>query len=101
MFDWDEGNLGHIAEHGIGTHEAEEALLDARRVPAPAYQVASERRRAVLGATPEGRLLFVVFMHRGGAIRVITARDATAASDAVTAGGGHDHEKEETTRYRQ
>ncbi|MBI2939718.1 MAG: hypothetical protein HYY04_04705 [Chloroflexi bacterium] len=27
MFDWDEGNVDHIAEHGISPEEAEEALL--------------------------------------------------------------------------
>lgn len=78
MFDWDEGNLDHIAEHGIDAEETEEALLDPRRVPAPAYRVLHERRRAALGSTSAGRLLFVVFTHRPERIRIITARDATA-----------------------
>jgi uncharacterized DUF497 family protein len=78
VFDWDEGNLDHIAEHSISPEEAEEALLDPRRVPAPVYQISAERRRAVLGTTSTGRLLFVVFTHRRGRVRVITARDATA-----------------------
>ncbi|MBI4492711.1 MAG: BrnT family toxin [Chloroflexi bacterium] len=78
MFDWDEGNLRHVAEHGVSPEEAQEALLDPRRVPAPAYRVCGEHRRAVLGATLAGRVLFVVFTHRTGQRRVVTARDATA-----------------------
>jgi uncharacterized DUF497 family protein len=77
MFDWDEANLGHIAAHGISAEEVEGALLDPRRIPAPAYQVEGERRRAMLGATEAGRLLFVVFTSRGELIRVVTVRDAS------------------------
>ncbi len=77
-FDWDEGNIDDIREHGVDPYEAEEALLDPCRIPAPAYQVSGEVRRALLGATVGGRLLFIVFTHRRGQIRVITARDATA-----------------------
>lgn len=58
--------------------EAEEAVLDPRRRPATAYPVAGERRRAILGMTVAGRLLFVVATQRTGQIRVITARDATS-----------------------
>ena len=54
MFDWDADNVGHIAEHGISTDEAEDALVDPRRIPAPAYDVEGERRRAILGATSAG-----------------------------------------------
>ena len=79
MFDWDAANLDHIDEHGISADEADEALADPRRIPAPAHRIASERRRAVLGATLAGRLLFVVFTHRSVGIRVITTRDATDA----------------------
>lgn len=78
MFDWDEANLDHIADHGISAAEAEDALLDPRRIPASAYQGVNERRHAVLGATIEGRLLFVVFTHRNELVRVITARNANA-----------------------
>jgi uncharacterized protein len=76
-FDWDDANVDHIAEHGISPEEAQDALLDPYRLPAPAHRVRGEQRRAVLGATVAGRLLFVVFTRRGVSIRVITARDAT------------------------
>jgi uncharacterized DUF497 family protein len=78
MFDWDEANLDHIADHGISAAEAEDALLDSRRIPAPAYQGTNERRRGVLGATIAGRLLFVVFTYRNELVRIITARNANA-----------------------
>jgi len=77
VFDWDDANCDHIAEHGVEPEEAEEALLDPGRVPAPAYDDAGEERRAILGKTGDGRLLFVIFTHRRRYIRVITARDAT------------------------
>lgn len=78
-FEWDDGNSSHLAQHSVRPEEAEEALLDPRRIPAPAYQaLGGGRRRAVLGATVNGRLLFVVFTHSGSRVRVITARNATA-----------------------
>jgi uncharacterized protein len=78
MFDWDDANGDHVARHGVTTDEAEEALLDPRRVGMPVYHVAAERRSGALGATEDGRVLFVVFTRRGSRLRVITARDALA-----------------------
>jgi uncharacterized DUF497 family protein len=40
-------------------------MLDPKRVARDAYIVEGERRRAVVGATQDGRLLFVVFVERG------------------------------------
>ncbi len=31
MYEWDDGNLDHIAEHGVESAEAQEALEDRRR----------------------------------------------------------------------
>ena len=50
--------------------------VDPRRVVRDAYNVAGEKRSAVVGAAGGGRLLFVVFVRRGELIRVISARDA-------------------------
>jgi uncharacterized protein (DUF4415 family) len=36
-FDWDAGNLGHIARHGVDPWETDEAVLDPNRVPFPAH----------------------------------------------------------------
>ncbi len=76
-FDWDENNIDHISRHSVLPEEAEEALLDPRRMSIPARKNAIEPRRAVLGATENGRILFVVFVNRRDLVRVVTARDAT------------------------
>ena len=72
----DDANLDHIAEHGIEPDEAEDAALDPDRVPARANRSRMEERRAVIGATQEGRILVVVYTVRGTAVRVVTAYDA-------------------------
>ena len=90
MFEWDDGNVAHIAEHGITPDEVEEAFADPRRLGVDAYTTPTERRWGLVGSTEEGRLLFVVYTRRGSAtgpqpippdrlgsrIRVVTARDA-------------------------
>ncbi len=77
-FDWDSANINHIARHSVRPEEAEEALLDRKRIGTPAYQVENERRWAILGKSNNGRILFIVFTRRNGLIRVVTARDATS-----------------------
>lgn len=37
MFDWDESNADHIAEHGLEPEDVEDALLDPGRIGTPAY----------------------------------------------------------------
>jgi uncharacterized DUF497 family protein len=76
-FDWDDANRQHVQMHGVEPAEAEDALLDPRRIGVQAYRIRRERRWAVLGATEESRILFVVFTRRRSTPRVITARDAT------------------------
>ncbi len=75
-FDWDEGNEGHVLDHGIDPAEVEEALLDPGRIGADAYNVPWEKRDAFIGATDEGRILYVVYTPRSEKVRPITARDA-------------------------
>jgi uncharacterized protein len=75
-FEWDEANIGHIAAHGVSPTEAEDAILDPRRIGGQAHSTATERRRAVIGATADGRILYVVFTVIGDAYRIITAYDA-------------------------
>ena len=77
LFDWDEDNIDHIAEHDVDPEAAEEVLRSPERVYVPAHSTGSEERRAVLGPTDDGRLLFVVIARRKGRIRVVSARDAT------------------------
>jgi uncharacterized DUF497 family protein len=76
--EWDAANEGHIARHGVTPEEVEEALTDPRRIGAPAYSTEGERRWALLGATGDRRVRYVVYTRRGDRLRVVTARDATA-----------------------
>lgn len=75
-FEWDDANLNHIAEHRVEPEEVEEAFYDRDRVPAPAYSTPAERRRAIVGSSHSGRILYVVYTLRRGLIRVVTAREA-------------------------
>lgn len=76
-FDWDDSNIEKIANHNVDPQEAEDALLDPRRLSTAARRVGGERRFAAIGSTEEGRMLLVVFTLRRGALRVITAHDAS------------------------
>ena len=73
MFEWDDGNLDHIAEHGVESWEVEEAFADRQRIPYDAHS----GRDGYIGRTEDGRLLVLIFEHRGRHIRVVTARDAS------------------------
>lgn len=74
MYEWDERNEDHIAEHGVESWEVEQALEDRRRIPIPAHS----GRTGIAGRTGDGRLLAVFFERHGSVIRVVTARDASA-----------------------
>jgi uncharacterized DUF497 family protein len=69
-FEWDEGNIEHVARHQLSPGEVEE-VFDAR------YVVLRGRdgRYVVLGQTVTGRYLFVVVENWSGIGRVVTARD--------------------------
>ena len=70
-FVWDEGNVSHIAKHGVTPDEVEEALSDA-----PVVFRGRDGRYLAHGRTEGGRLLFVVYATTSrGKIRAITARD--------------------------
>lgn len=71
--EWDDGNVGHIARHGLEPFDVEAALRSS-----PLILRGREGRYLAYGRTAAGRYLFIV-LHRygGGIIRVITARDMT------------------------
>jgi uncharacterized DUF497 family protein len=77
-FDWDEGNLRHIALHNVLPEEAEFAIQnDPLEL---AYEVEEEEERVVeLGATKLGRIMMLVSTWRGERVRVVTAYDAPKA----------------------
>lgn len=72
MFDWDSGNLGHIARHGIDRAEAEQVVLN-DPVDLEFQDLTGEERIAQVGETNAGRILVVVTTMRGHLIRVVTA----------------------------
>jgi uncharacterized DUF497 family protein len=76
-FDWDSHNEDHVLRHGIAPWEVEEALGDPRAIGDQARRVVGERRTGALGATDDGRILFVVFVWRQSRLRVVTAMDAS------------------------
>ncbi|HEY4026375.1 MAG TPA: BrnT family toxin, partial [Candidatus Dormibacteraeota bacterium] len=76
LFDWDAGNVDHVARHGIAPEEVEDALLDPQRIGADVCRPLGEARWAYLGSTDAGRVLFVVTTRRRRRVRVVTAREA-------------------------
>jgi uncharacterized DUF497 family protein len=85
-FDWDDANTGHIARHDVTTGEAEQIVTGqhgGRR-----FQTRSgEVRRSIIGQTPTGRVLRVVYILRGGRVRVVTAHMAKAKERRQFEGG--------------
>lgn len=74
IFIWDEENIQHIARHDVEPFEAEDALMDPRRIKFSAHS----GNLGIIGSTEDGRRLVVIFIKKvKGKIRVITARDAT------------------------
>ena len=71
-FDWDAGNVGHIARHRVSTDEVEE-VFESR------YYLTRGRdgRYEALGISAAGRYLFCVLEKTSvvGRIRIVTARD--------------------------
>jgi uncharacterized DUF497 family protein len=75
-FEWDDGNILHLAlGHGIEPEEAEEVF--ARR---PLFRRTKHGHYAVFGSARSGRLLVIVFdLKSGGVARPITGWDMKAS----------------------
>jgi uncharacterized protein len=78
IFDWDEANLGHVAQHNVKQEEAEQAILgDPLDIEMQvAEQGNDEERLLQIGETVKGRILQLLSTWRGGKVRVISAWDA-------------------------
>ncbi len=71
-FEWDDGNVEHIAErHGIYPEEVEQVFYNG------AYILRAKDRYRVFGQDDAGRYLFIVCIVRDSKVRVISARDMT------------------------
>ena len=78
-FIWDYDNLTHIARHGISLEEVEQ-VLGGVTMEVEAQDWHFEERFSEVGATATGRFLLIHSTSRNGAIRVVTAYDATRKS---------------------
>ena len=76
QFDWDEGNKGHIARHGITPEEVEQVLSN-DPLDVDARYVGGEERLPSVGVTNAGRWLVVVATVHGDKVRVVTAYEAS------------------------
>ena len=78
-FEWDEGKAsGNLAKHGVSFLEASTVFADplSRTIPDPLHSQ-DEGRFIIVGESAAGRTLVVVHIHRGEAVRIISARKAT------------------------
>ncbi len=72
-FEWNEKNIGHIAEHGVTPEEVEEACNNR-----PFILKGRGGLYLVYSQTDSGRFLLSVIRYKGrGTVQVITARDMT------------------------
>jgi uncharacterized DUF497 family protein len=78
IFDWDEDNLRHIAEHGVTAEETEQVLLN-DPADGGVQNHEGEERYVEVGITDALRVLVVITTNREDLIRVVTAYDASAA----------------------
>ncbi len=74
-FEWDDGNILHLAlGHGIEPEEAEEVFA-----VRPIFRKTRKGHYAAFGPTQGGRLLVVIFEMKIQSVRVITGWDMDAA----------------------
>lgn len=74
-FEWnDEKASVNISKHGISFESACEVLFDPLVVAVDEEIVQDELREHVIGMTVNWRLLYVIYVERGNAFRLISAR---------------------------
>jgi uncharacterized protein len=78
LFDWDEANVAHIADHDVRPSEAEEVIAN-NPLDLGSQTRKGEDRLMQIGETLSGRLLIVITTLRGIRTRVVTAFPANRA----------------------
>ena len=78
MFDWDEANIAHIAEHDVLPSEAEEVVAN-NPLDIGQQTRNGEARLMQIGATLSDRILVVITTLRGTKTRIVTAFPASRA----------------------
>ncbi len=83
-FDWDEANWEKSErKHGVAVSEAQEALLNQPLCQVDAMHSDDEQRYVALGASNDGRRLFIAFTVRRNRVRVISARPMSRKERAI------------------
>lgn len=81
-YEWNpEKSRLNLAKHGIAFADAVAVFEDEFALIREDTQAEGEARFVVLGLDGFGRLLVVVYTHRGETIRIISARKATAREE--------------------
>jgi hypothetical protein len=84
LFDWNQSNIDHIANHAITPSEAEQVVQN-DPIDLEFQRRGEESRIAQIGETDQGRILVVVSTLRSGLTRVVTAFPAQRRLRAVYA----------------
>ena len=84
-FQWDKGNKDKNQDkHQVTQEETETVFFDPkRRYYVDHKHSGQEKRFFLVGKTKSGRLLLVVYTHRGEYIRVISARDINKRKEGI------------------
>jgi hypothetical protein len=78
-FEWDsDKDYINRQKHGVTLPQASELFFDPFLMPFADEVTSGERRHAVVGITENWQVLYVVYVWRGDAIRLISARQATS-----------------------
>ncbi len=73
MFEWDDANTQHIAQHRLTSQDVEDAARDPGRALIRIQTRAGEQRFTWVARTGDGRFITFVLTRRGNAFRVVTA----------------------------
>jgi uncharacterized DUF497 family protein len=78
-YEWDpQKSIANLRKHGIGFADAVAVFEDEGALTREDTHAEEEFRFVTLGRDGFGRLLVVVYTHRGDILRIISAREATA-----------------------
>jgi hypothetical protein len=77
-FEWDASKAAYNErKHGVTFPEAATVFSDPRAIDAP--DLVEPNRFVIIGMSQLARILFVIFAERSDRIRIVSARQATAA----------------------
>ncbi len=82
MFDWDEANVAHLAEHNVTPLEAEQVITN-HPLDLSYEDRRGELRFRQIGETLSGRILEIISTERKGLTRVITGYEPSRLLQAA------------------